>query len=58
MAQIEDEFIKESSKWDDIQRIDFNKQWNKHLKDNNLLINDLNRIQYWWRFIKNKQVEQ
>lgn len=55
MPLIEKEFIDLLNSWDDETQEKFNDEWASYLKQNNLMINDCNRIQYWFRFYKSEK---
>jgi hypothetical protein len=54
MPLIEDKFMKLIATWDEFTAQKFHKEWQDYLKDNNMMINDLNKMQYWFRFYESE----
>lgn len=54
MPVLEKEFMDLLNKWEEETKHKFNIEWRNYLKDNNLMINDCNRVQYWFRFYRSE----
>jgi len=54
---IENNFITETRNWDEDKVHRFNREWRTYLEENGYLINDCNRIQYWFRSYLYKKKE-
>jgi predicted nucleic acid-binding Zn-ribbon protein len=53
---IEDMYMKEYFALPTMEQQQITQDWKKYLVDNKLEMFQMTRVQYWWRFIKNKGV--